>query len=569
MHHLTLTVNPYKADHSITLNGKPVSVYSELSNFMKEPVLSWAYRFFETAEREINADFHLTVIGDSFARKFFRGLQTESCCAFTEEPLTLSAGAIERLEAAVQLGELYSIDLADCIENFPVYSQGDTGTSHPPVAFVSPEEAFLLMAQTEAQIPESFSRVTPKIAIVMDSSGDNRVIYRPDGVYLWHLDKEAQTQAVADILESFCYSGWVTRAVQLFSQAAPMLTGKDALRLQALTAVSPVIHVERIGEIHMGGSLQIPYTSYPPAFPLPEITAVPVVDGIVEVSGGTITGIREGCVDIDFFCNGEPSPFARQRIRVFRENYVQSIQVQTENLHLAVGQTGQLQIRCTPEDADDAHEIAFVAEPEGIVAVDEAGCVTALSPGQARITVKSRRVQTGIVVCVVPETTKLRLSRENIRGYVGQTFPVSVQAEPEGAELPRCRWITSDSNTAVAETAEDGSFRIRAVGVGSAVVTCLSHDGSLKAVCPVHVESTFDADAREDKRKLQFFAALGCAAIFALNGASVLQVLAAGAAAVQSLHIHEDHKAGRPWMKWSSWGAVALLIHGAVTMLFR
>ena len=39
MHHLTLTVNPYKADHSITLNGKPVSVYSELSNFMKEPVL--------------------------------------------------------------------------------------------------------------------------------------------------------------------------------------------------------------------------------------------------------------------------------------------------------------------------------------------------------------------------------------------------------------------------------------------------------------------------------------------------------------------------------------------------
>ena len=168
MNHLQVLIDPYGANHKITLNGKPVSIYSEFSNFVKEPMLNWAHRFFETAEREINDEFHLTVIGNAFTQRFFHDLRTENCREFTAEDLPLSISAAQRMDVAMELAKKYHTDLSDCLPLFPVYSKEDTGDSEPPAVFVSPEEAVLLLVESEDQIPVCAGQKTPKLALVLE-----------------------------------------------------------------------------------------------------------------------------------------------------------------------------------------------------------------------------------------------------------------------------------------------------------------------------------------------------------------------------------------------------------------
>ena len=54
MNTLKLKLNPYKDINIASLDDKPLSPYSELNNYMKEPFLSWVSKLLEAAEREIN-----------------------------------------------------------------------------------------------------------------------------------------------------------------------------------------------------------------------------------------------------------------------------------------------------------------------------------------------------------------------------------------------------------------------------------------------------------------------------------------------------------------------------------
>lgn len=61
MNTLKLKLNPYKDINIASLDDKPLSPYSELNNYMKEPFLSWVSKLLEAAEREINDDYCLEV----------------------------------------------------------------------------------------------------------------------------------------------------------------------------------------------------------------------------------------------------------------------------------------------------------------------------------------------------------------------------------------------------------------------------------------------------------------------------------------------------------------------------
>lgn len=562
MNHLEVLIDPYGTNNRITLNGKSVSIYSEFSNFVKEPVLKWAYRFFETAEREINDEFHLTVMGNAFAQRLFRDLRTESCREFTAEALPLSMTAAQRMDVAMELAEKYQVDLSDCMPLFPVYSREDTGDTQPPAAFVPAEEAALLLVEAENQIPRFACQSTPKLALVMEPHRDHCVEYQEAGVYIWRMGEEALTSILADILEGFCFSHWVVLSAQKMRNAGVRLSKEDALQLQMLTAVTPVISVGRIQDVPLDGTVQIPYTCYPEGSTFPQITAVPVVEEIVEISGERIKGIGEGSTDVEFFADGDPSPFARQRIRVFRENFVKTISVDTQ-LQLAVGEAEKLQIQCLPENAEDAGQLAFTASPEGIVSVDENGCVTALAAGQAQITVSATRVQTEIPVQVVPAVQTLCLSENALQCFVGQIRPLSVRVEPAGAVMPEYEWRTSNSRVAVVERDENGNAFVRANGVGDACIICQVKDGRIKTECPVTVESTFQKKADAEKQNLMLWGSLACAGLFAFVGPGWMQILAAAFALLQIYRRTQSGETVKPWMQWGSW---IILGHGLLQM---
>lgn len=77
MNTLKLKLNPYKDINIASLDDKPLSPYSELNNYMKEPFLSWVSKLLEAAEREINDDYCLEVVSESFEALFLEGMQND------------------------------------------------------------------------------------------------------------------------------------------------------------------------------------------------------------------------------------------------------------------------------------------------------------------------------------------------------------------------------------------------------------------------------------------------------------------------------------------------------------
>ena len=89
MNKVVLNVNPDTGLNTISINGNPVSVYSELSNFMREPFSSWSDKLFDCLERELNDDFHLTVISGEEEGTMLKTLseECESCIEFVHKKL--------------------------------------------------------------------------------------------------------------------------------------------------------------------------------------------------------------------------------------------------------------------------------------------------------------------------------------------------------------------------------------------------------------------------------------------------------------------------------------------------
>ncbi len=52
MNILKIKLNPYKDVNIASLDDKPLSPYSELNNYMKEPFLKWADKLLGAAERD-------------------------------------------------------------------------------------------------------------------------------------------------------------------------------------------------------------------------------------------------------------------------------------------------------------------------------------------------------------------------------------------------------------------------------------------------------------------------------------------------------------------------------------
>ena len=72
MNTLKIKLNPYKDINIASLDDKPLSPYSELNNYLKEPFLKWAHKLLDTAEREINDDYTLVVAAEEFEKLFFK-----------------------------------------------------------------------------------------------------------------------------------------------------------------------------------------------------------------------------------------------------------------------------------------------------------------------------------------------------------------------------------------------------------------------------------------------------------------------------------------------------------------
>ena len=170
------------------------------------------------------------------------------------------------------------------------------------------------------------------------------------------------------------------------------------------------------------------------------------------------------------------------------------------------------------EPIDCEEEIVFTSSDEEVVTVNDNGMITAVGPGEAKVTVSCGKISEVCLVTVPePEETQedeqTDPSEEEQEPEQEETDPAEEEKEPEAAPVPEVTpsdftlfypgeeaWLSVknvpegtavsyvSSNAAVATVTADG--KVTAVGNGQATITITVGDVTLKSICRCNLEST-------------------------------------------------------------------------------
>ena len=152
---------------------------------------------------------------------------------------------------------------------------------------------------------------------------------------------------------------------------------------------------------------------------------------------------------------------------------VRTIVLNRDTISLKVGETFTLRVQIAPFSADKS--VTWVSSDETIASVQD-GVVTALSIGEAAITVTSQQNPSVFQTCqvlVVKPVESITLEDELIVLPKGESWEQIAYVFPEDATMQHPVWSTSDKKIAVVD--ENGV--VTAVNNGNCIITCTAADG--------------------------------------------------------------------------------------------
>ena len=165
---------------------------------------------------------------------------------------------------------------------------------------------------------------------------------------------------------------------------------------------------------------------------------------------------------------------------------VASVSLNQTEAEMLVGETLQLQAQISPSNATDK-TLMWGSSKQSVATVSDAGLVTAVGEGSAKITVTaSGKTATCDITVSKPEVPvvhveSVSLDRTNANLEVGQTLTLTATVLPENADDKSVEW--KSANPTVAEVDQNGN--VTAVGEGSAEITATA--GGKSATCSVTV----------------------------------------------------------------------------------
>lgn len=491
MNTLKIKLNPYKEVNIVSLDEKALSPYSELNNYMKEPFLKWADKLLSAAEREINDDYELVVVGEQFETLFIKDMQNDydACQSYTNEPYQISNTVDERFDLIKQLAIKYGIQVMVNEFRLPVYSDVDLSASETMVNKVNLSEATLVVSDNAELESQLVANNGPVIFVLL--SDHSKVTSLGEMKYRWEIESNRLNEVVGIIIDRFVKIPIILDVAQKLKGLPSKLSEDDSQMLSMATEIDMFISIGDIPELEVGGSYDLVIKTVPASDNIPSIRIESSNNSIIAVDGFTINAVAPGNAYIDIYKSDELMPFARKEIKTTQHNLVKEIRLSLPSAVMAIGQTQKIGITLIPSDGDDISELKWNTSNGSVIQVDNNGEIKSLNSGSATITASTSKVTQEVEIEVLPNIQGISLSAERFELYVGQTLPVEVTVVPNNAYDKSYAWKSSDNSIAVVERLDDGKQVVRATGIGECVLTCVAKEGGCTATCTVKVESTF------------------------------------------------------------------------------
>lgn len=491
MNTLKIKLNPYKDVNIASLDDKPLSPYSELNNYMKEPFLKWADKLLGAAEREINDDYNLVVSGEAFETSFLNDMQNEfdACKSYSIESYQINNSVNDRYDLIKQLADKYGVQIPIDKFRMPVYTEMQICLEETLICQETQETAFVYVTQNPSLAQQIMSKNGPAIVVLL--SNISKVTPIGDMKYQWEVTEDRLRGILEIIVDRFVKIPIISYVAEQLKNDTSKLDEDDSKNLALATEIDMFITVADIEPIEVGDFADLIIKTVPESDVIPAIRIDSSNTSVVAIEGVRLKALAPGQAFIDVYKAEELIPFCRKQIVITQDNFVKKIKLSLTESKMGIGRSQEVSIALIPEDADDVSLVEWSSSNDGIVSVDEEGSVKAVAAGKATITASTTRVKASVDVEVLPNLSAISLSTTKVELYVGQTEAMKVSVSPSNAFDSSYEWQSSDKSVAIVDTMDDGSQIVRATGIGDCVLTCVATEGGCTATCTVKVESTF------------------------------------------------------------------------------
>ena len=214
-----------------------------------------------------------------------------------------------------------------------------------------------------------------------------------------------------------------------------------------------------------------------PATASPEFVWTTSDDSVVTIDeDGNITAVGVGTATVTVTSGS----FTKTIIVTVDPILAESVTLNKTSLELKVGESETLIATVLPENTSDK-KVTWKSSNSGIVAVDDAGKVTALKSGSAKITATCGMVSATCDITAVVVAESIILNKTSIELKIGESETLVATILPENTTDKTTSWSTTDENVATV----DSSGLITAIAEGTATITATC--GNVSASCNVTV----------------------------------------------------------------------------------
>lgn len=176
---------------------------------------------------------------------------------------------------------------------------------------------------------------------------------------------------------------------------------------------------------------------------------------------------------------------------------VQSIQLEKHETNLKVGETEELRVQITPNDANNKN-IKWTSEDETIATVNEEGVIAGVKSGKVRIYATSEEnseISDYCTVTFIQPVTGITLDKQIVElTSIGETIQLQATVLPEDAENKNIKWSSSNEKVCIVS----GNGTIVGLSDGVAIIIATTEEGGFLATCQVTVNTASDMDCTTD-----------------------------------------------------------------------
>lgn len=518
MNIVDLTYNPLKKSSRILINGKTVSPYGEIANFLLEPFTFWSPKILDALSRELNDAFEMkftsTAIETAIMEKLVQ--MNENCTSFTAENFAIELDMFDRISKLEELGYsagqvtkikigVFSDDentlsniktsflncgFADCIENTVVIRYGHS----LEITFV------LLLKGVEVDGIQSRCFVSNNKESIL--SWLNYEERHNIAVLLSETEQFCGTQQETLIFEhkstniSVLLKNYVEYAfvIPFFANVSKDFLehydgDRNSCLVKSLDAVEPIVFVKcDANVIEEGYSCPITVKSFPESSYTPEVIFRISNDGVLQYQNQTLYALKSGNSLVEAYVSGTIEPIYQCNFTVIKRNKISDIQLSTTNYTLGSEDKAEIAYSIVPKNADNVADIQIISENEEIASI-ESGVIKAKAPGKTTIKMFTSEISKEIDVVVKPYAAGIVLSTDNLKLLVGGSRELLYKTVPNDV-------INNEISFEVADPRiidYDGKM-VKAKSFGTTTITFYNSDRTIKKQCVVEVKSTLAND---------------------------------------------------------------------------